>query len=357
MAELCDRYGISRKTGYTWLARFEEAGRLGLQDRSRAPPHCPHRIPDEVAQLIGDARRQHPSWGPETLVAWLVPRHPELDLPAISTAGDLLARRGLVPKRRRRRHSQHPGVVPIATTQPNDLWTADVTGHVRTRDGVSGYPLTVADQHTRSLLACHGLPSTTGHGVRPVFDRLFRECGLPCAIRTDTGVPFATTGLHGLSPLTAWWLRLGIQPQRIHPASPQEHGAHERRHTTVTREAIRPPRANLLSQQRAFTAFRRLYNEERPHEFLEGATPASRYQSSARPYSGVLPPIEYPGHVLVKRMTSAGTFRFTHRLLVLSHALDQHPIGLEEVDDGIWSMHVCQVLPERLDERDDVIRP
>src|SRR3989441_9201748 len=216
-AELCTRYGISRKTGYKWLARFEEGGRQGLRDRSRAPHHCPHRISHEVAALICAARRQHPSWGPAKLLAWLEPQHPALDLPALSTAGDLLARRGLVKKRRRRRHYQHPGVVPPTTTQPNDLWTAGFKGHFRTRDGIYCYPLTIADQHTRYLLACHGLLSTKGHGVRPVFERLFREYGLPCAIRTDNGVPFATTGIHGLSQLNVWWLRLGIQHQRILP--------------------------------------------------------------------------------------------------------------------------------------------
>ncbi len=240
LAELCARYDISRKTGYKWLARFDEAGRRGLQDRSRAPPHCPHRLPDEVADVICAARRQHLSWGPAKLLAWLAPRRPDLDLPAVSPAGDLLARRGLVMKRRRR-HSQPPGVVPIATHEPNDLWTADFKGHFRTRDGVYCYPLTVADQPTRYLLACHGLPSTKGHGARPVFDRLFREDGLPRAIRTDNGVPFATTGLHGLSQLNVWWRRLGIQHQRIPPASPQQNGAHERMPKTVTREAIRPP--------------------------------------------------------------------------------------------------------------------
>jgi len=190
MSELCARYDVSRKTGYKWLARFDEAGRRGLQDRSRAPHQCPHRIADEVAAVICAARRQHPSWGPAKLLPWLRPRYPALDLPAISTAGDLLARRGLVNKRRRRRHYQHPGVVPPTTTQPNDLWTADFKGHFRTRDGIYCYPLTIADQHTRYLLACHGLLSTKGHGVRPVFDRLFREYGLPSAIRTDNGVPF-----------------------------------------------------------------------------------------------------------------------------------------------------------------------
>src|SRR2546425_1889153 len=212
MVELCERYGVSRKTGYKWLARYEADGPDGLRERSRAPHQCPHRIAPEVATLICAARRQHPSGGPAKLVAWLRPRHRTVDWPAISTAGDLLARRGLVKKRRRRRHYQHPGVVPATTAQPNDLWTADFKGHFRTRDGVYCYPLTIADLHTRYLLACHGLLSTRGHGVRPVFDRLFREYGLPRAIRTDNGVPFATTGIHALSQLNVWWLRLGILP-------------------------------------------------------------------------------------------------------------------------------------------------
>src|SRR2546422_7698593 len=356
MTELCERYGISRKTGYKWLARFDAGGRAGLDDRSRAPHQCPHRIADHVAALICTARRQHPSWGPDKLLDWLGPRHPTVEFPAVSTAGDLLARRGLVKKRRRRRHYQHPGVVPITTVHPNDLWTADFKGHFRTRDGVYCYPLTVADQHTRYLLACHGLLSTKGLGVRPVFDRLFREYGLPDAIRTDNGVPFATTGIHGLSQLNVWWLRLGIQHQRTRPASPQENGAHERMHKTLKAEAIRPPRATLAPQQRAFNRFRVEYNDERPHQFLEGATPASRYRASPRPYTGTLPPIEYPGHFLVKRITNAGTFRFKKRLLFIANALKQHTIGLEEVADGISAIHFCRGLLGRVDARDYVIR-
>jgi transposase InsO family protein len=356
MAELCARYGISRKTGYKWLTRYDEGGRAGLQDRSRAPQRCPHRIPRDVAAVICAARRQHPSWGPAKLLAWLRTRQPGIEWPAISTAGDLLARRGLVKKRRRRRHYQHPGVVPPLTTQPNDLWTADFKGHFRTRDGIYCYPLTIADQHTRYLLACHGLLCTKGVGVRLVFDRLFREYGLPRAIRTDNGVPFATTGIHGLSQLNVWWLRLGIQHQRILPAHPEQNGAHERMHKTLKGEACRPPRAALPTQQRAFNAFRRLYNDERPHEALQERPPAALYRPSPRAYSGVLPPVEYPGHFLVKRVTNAGTIRLKKRLLFLANALKQHPVGLEEVDDGIWSIHFCHVLLGRVDERDYIIR-
>jgi putative transposase len=199
MTELCDRYDISRKTGYKWLERFDAGGRQALGDRSRAPHQCPHRISEEIAHLICDARRQHPTWGPDKLLGWLEPRHPGRAWPAVSTAGDLLARKGLVKKRRRRRVFMHPGVVPPTTTQPNDLWTADFKGQFRTGDRVYCYPLTVADQHTRYLLGCQGLLSTNGAGVRPIFDRLFRTYGLPRAIRTLRGDPVEPARAKGSS--------------------------------------------------------------------------------------------------------------------------------------------------------------
>jgi putative transposase len=356
MKELCERYGISRKTGYKWLSRFEDGGRQALEDRSRAPHRCPHRIPEEMATLICDARREHPTWGPRKLLDWLELRYPELDLPASSTAGDLLSRKGLVKKRRRRRPHQHPGVVPATTNEPNDLWTADFKGHFKTQDGIYCYPLTVADQHTRYLLACHGLLGTKGIPVLTVFDRLFREHGLPRAIRTDNGVPFATTGIHGLSRLNVWWIKLGIQHQRILPAHPQQNGAHERMHKTLKAEATRPPRANLRCQQHAFDKFRREYNDDRPHDFLDGKPPGFLYRSSRREYTGTPPAFQYPGHFILKRITNAGTFRFKKKLLFIANALKQNTIGLEEVDDGIWSIYFCNVLLGRVDERDYIIR-
>ncbi|MGH7269871.1 MAG: integrase core domain-containing protein [Polyangiaceae bacterium] len=356
-AELCARYGISRKTGYKWLDRYDAGGRPGLRDRSDAPHSCPHRIQAEVADLLCGARRKHPDWGPGKLLDWLAPRHPEVDVwPAVSTAGDLLAREGLVKKRRRRRPHQHPGVVPPTTVAPNDLWTTDFKGQFPTRDGVWCFPLTISDQHTRYLLACQGRPNIKGHGARPVFERTFREFGLPRAIRTDNGVPFATNGIHGLSQLNVWWMRLGIQHQRIHPASPQENGAHERMHRTLKAGACRPPRATMAAQQRAFNRFRALYNDERPHEFLEGATPSSQYTPSPRPFPDTLPPLEYPGHFLVKRVTNAGTFRLKHKLLFIANALQQHHIGLDETEDGIWSIYFGTVLLAKVDEREMIIR-
>jgi transposase InsO family protein len=356
MAELCARYGISRKTGYKWLARYDAGGRPALRDRSHAPRTCPHRIGVDVAEVLCAARHAHPSWGPAKLVDWLALHRPELPRPAVSTAGDLLARRGLVKHRRRRRPSEHPGVVPPTTNAPNDLWTVDFKGQFRTRDGVYCYPLTLADQHTRFLLACQGLRSTKGDGAREVLERAFRAYGLPRAIRSDNGVPFASNGLHGLSQLNVWWLRLGITHQRILPGCPQQNGAHERMHKTLKADACRPPRGSLGAQQRAFNTFRQTYNEERPHAALGGVPPASQYVTSPRPYPEHLPPLEYPGHFLVKRVTNAGTFRFKDRLLFIANALKTHHIGLEEVDTGIWSIYLGPVLLARLDERDHIIR-
>jgi transposase InsO family protein len=356
MTELCGRYGISRTTGYECLDRFEQHGRAGLAARSRAPHSCPHRIAADVAAVLCATRQKHPDWGAGKLLDYLAPRHPEIPWPAVSTVHDLLARQGLVPRRRRRRPHQHPGVVPPVTTAPNDLWTADFKGQFPTQDAIYCYPLTILDLHTRYLLTCYGLPSTQGVGARARFERAFRTYGLPSAIRTDNGVPFATSGIHGLSQLNVWWMRLGIQHQRIHPGRPQENGAHERMHKTLKRRAIRPPRATAAAQQRAFDRFQHEYNEERPHASLEGQTPASRYRPSARPYPRVLPPQEYPGHFLVKKITTGGTFRFQHHLLFLAHSLTHHHIGLEETDDGIWSIYFNTVLLAKLDERDYIIR-
>jgi putative transposase len=271
--------------------------------------------------------------------------------PAISTVADLLKRHGLVRPRRRRRAIVHPGAVPIWTSAPNDLWTADFKGQFRTRNGVYCYPLTIADQHTRYLLRVQALLSIKGAGVRPVFERAFREFGLPLAIRTDNGVPFANTGLHGLTQLSVWWLRLGIQHQRIRPASPQANGAHERMHRTLKAETTRPPAADRARQQHVFAAFRREYNHERPHAALEGDPPAARYAPSPRAYPSTLPALEYPGHYLVKRVTNAGTIRFKHKLLFLANALKQHQVGLEESGDGVWSLYLGRVLLGRIDER------
>jgi len=270
---------------------------------------------------------------------------------------DLLQRHALVRPRRRRRPIVHPGTGPLVTTAPNDLWTADFKGQFRTRDGVYCFPLTIADQHTRYLLRVHGLRNTRGTGVRPVFERAFREYGLPRAIRTDNGVPFANTGLHGLTQLNVWWLRLGIQHQRIRPASPQENGAHERMHRTLKAETTRPPAADLASQQRCFTRFRRIYNDERPHEALAQQPPDRIYAKSSRAMPPQLSPVEYPGHYERRRVSAAGAISWQSRVLTVSTVLTHEDIGLEPIDDGIWDLHFGPIRLGRFDERRHRIEP
>lgn len=357
MSELCARYGISRRVGYKWLARYEEEGRRGLRDRSRAPKNCPHRIDREIAEFLCDFRREHPFWGARKLLRVLADRNPGItQWPAPSTAADLLARHGLVKKRRHRRPHQHPGIIPLATFAPNDLWTADFKGEFKTGNGLYCYPLTIADQHTRFLISCHGLLSTQTVTAKPVFERAFREYGLPLAIRTDNGVPFATQSIHGFSYLNVWWMRLGIQHQRILPGRPDQNGAHERMHRTLKRQAVKPVRRNCAAQQRLFDSFRVEYNEVRPHERLNQETPASCYSKSPRAFPSRLPAIEYPGHFVVKKITTGGTFRFHHKLLYIANSMVDQNIGLEETDDGVWSIYFNKVLIATLDERDYIIR-
>jgi len=352
VTELCARYGVSRKTGYKWLARYADVGVAGLAERSRAPHRCPHRIAPAVAAAIVETRRQHPSWGPRKLLVWLADHRSGLELPAASTAGDLLHRRGLVRRRRRRRAWKHPGAPELVTAGPNDVWTADFKGHFRTGDGAYCYPLTVADQHSRYLLACDALASVRTEDSWLVFDRLFRDVGLPRAIRTDNGAPFCSTGIHGLCAMNVWWIRLGIAQQRIQPSHPEENGAHERMHRTLKAETTRPPARTRRGQQRRFQRFRTEYNHERPHEALGQQPPATVWHPSPRPYPRRLPHPEYPGHHLVRLVSDAGTFRFKAQQLFLSQALKQDYIGLEETADGVWSIYFYDVLLGKLHERD-----
>ncbi|MFN7941075.1 MAG: IS481 family transposase [Thermoanaerobaculia bacterium] len=351
-SELCERYGISRKTGYKWLERYHELGVSGLDDRSHAPHSCPHKLEQRVAVAIVAARKKHPHWGPRKLLDWLRPRHPELDLPVPSTAGELLRREGLSVRGRRRRRWRHPGPPARESYGPNDLWTADFKGQFRTRDGVYCYPLTIADQASRYLLRCQALSSTRTRETRPVMERLFRELGLPRALRTDNGVPFASTGIHGLCALNVWWIRLGIAHQRTQPSHPEQNGAHERMHRTLKAETTRPPATNRRAQQRSFDRFRSEYNDERPHDALGGRAPGTVWSPPSRAYPSRLQAPEYPGHYQVRFVSTAGTFRFQCRQLFISAALKQDWIGLEEIDDGVWAVYFYDVLLARFDERD-----
>jgi transposase InsO family protein len=348
---LCARYGVAPKTGYKWLARYETDGPAGLHERSRRPHTSPTATAPQVADALLELRRRHPTWGGKKLLAVLARRQPRLVLPAPSTVAALLAHAGLVTPRRRRRALGHPGRPTAPMDAPNDVWTADFKGEFKTRDGVYCYPLTICDGYSRYLLACRALSSTATAGARPVFERLFREHGLPTRIRSDNGVPFASIALARLSTLSVWWLRLGILPDLTEPSSPQQNGRHERMHRTLKAEATKPPEADTRAQQRRFDAFRREFNAERPHEALAQATPASVYTPSPRPYPSRLPALEYPAHCEVRRVSHNGGIRWHNRWVNVSHVLAEEDVAFEAIDDGLWRVTFGPLLLCRFDER------
>lgn len=354
MSELCERFGITRPTGYQCVERYREEGLKGLEDRSRRPKQARNATERKTVARLVAARRTY-GWGAKKLLQVLEREEPATSWPARSTVNDILDRHGLLRKQRRRRRWQHPGAAPLLTERPNQVWPADFKGQFKTRDGRYCYPLTVTDHFSRKLLACRALPSVRTEGAQPVFEALFRQLGLPEAIRTDNGAPFASTGIHGLCSLNVWWMKLGIVHQRITPASPQQNGQHERMHLDLKRDTTRPPSANLRAQQRTFDQFRTRYNDQRPHEGIGGALPSELWRPSPRPMPDRISPPEYPGYFEVRRVSHCGTFRLKNRQAFLSNALSEELIGLEEVSDGIWNIVYYQTLLGRIDERDGKI--
>jgi transposase InsO family protein len=355
ISESCRRYGISRKTGYKWIKRYVEHGPEGLVDRSRRPHHVVRSTPPETVERILDARQHHPDWGAKKILWLLGRKFPEMALPPRSTICDILKRSGLVTSPRRRRKLGHPGRPTTPMTEPNDVWTADYKGHFKTGDGIYCYPLTIADGHSRFLFDVRGFLSPSHENTQPVFERLFREYGLPRFIRTDNGNPFATTAIGRLSQLSVWWVRLGIYPELIELGCPEQNGQHERMHRTLKAGTARPPAANNQAQQIRFDTFRHDYNYERPHESLGQQLPASFYKPSDRPFPSRLPQLEYPPHFEVRLVSENGGIRWRSKWVNVSHVLGGEYVGLEEIDNGIWEVHFGPVRLGRLDERDSKI--
>ena len=337
--ELCRAFGVSRKTGYKRVHRFQAWGLDGLGDLSRAPRQHPNQMEWAVAERLIAARQAHPTWGPKKLVAWLKGRQPRVPWPAPSTVGDLLDRAGLVRRRKRRRRTAPWSQPFVQAEQPNDLWCIDFKGWFRTGDGVRVDPLTVEDASSRYLLACRGLRQPRGSEVGPVLEQTFREYGLPRAIRTDNGPPFASVGLGGLSSLSVWWVKLGILPERIEPGHPEQNGRLERLHRTLKAETASPPQSTWQRQQHAFQDFRSSYNEERPHEALDQQPPAQRYGPSARPYPRRVNSPDYEGEMTVRRVRTNGEIKWNGGRVYLSEALCGEPVGLMPQDDRYWTIH------------------
>lgn len=351
MSELCELYGISRKTGYKIVERYVRHGPAGLEERSRRPASNPNATPEQIVQAIVALRQRHPSWGAKKLLPILEKRHPAWDLPGRSTVCDTLSREGLVPKKRNRRHIGHPGKPSTAILAANDVWSADFKGQFKTGDGIYCYPLTVADGFSRYLLGCQGLLSTCVDEAKPVFTRLFKEYGLPRRIRSDNGVPFATNTLARLSSLSAWWVRLGILPELIEPGKPQQNGRHERMHRTLKAETTRPAANTCRGQQRKFDRFRQEFNFERPHEALDMQTPAACYDCSPRAMPNKIPPLEYPDRFELRYVSANGGIRWNKGWVNVSITCVGEYVGLEEIDDGVWNVYFGPLKLGRILER------
>jgi putative transposase len=334
-AELCREFGISRQVGYDWVRRYQDARHSpsALKERSRRPHRSPAKVSDEVEEFLVAARKTWPSWGPKKLRAYLSERYPKLaELPAPSTIGEVLRRRGLtVPRRLKRVRATQAATQPFANvTGANATWCVDFKGHFRTHDGRVCYPLTVIDAHSRFLIRCEGIDDPNGREVQRIFDSAFSEFGTPATIRSDNGPPFASVGAGGLTDLAVWWLRLGIRVERIEPGKPQQNGRQERFHRTLKAETASPPRANMRAQQRAFDLFRRIYNYERPHEALGQKTPAASFALSPRRYPRPLvklatsAPWEH-----VERIDKDGFIRWHNERLFITRALAHEDVSIE----------------------------
>ena len=336
MTQVCRDFGISRKTGYKIFTRYKEHGLEALSDRSRRPVRYANQLPPQLESLIVRLKRGKPHWGARKLRELLVRRLAgDVRIPAQSTIHAVLHRHGLV-KTPGRPHQRATGT-PLSTgAAPNDLWCADFKGEFKLGNGQYCYPLTVTDHASRFLLLCEALESTREDLAITAFEQLFQERGLPTAIRSDNGVPFASpNALFNLSKLSVWWLRLGIAIERIQPGHPQQNGRHERMHLTLKQETTRPPGLNSLQQQARFDAFRQEFNTERPHEALAMKCPAEVYSASTRPYDG-LPDVSYPFHDRDVLVTACGRICLHRKKVNISTVLAGQRLGIKEVDDGIW---------------------
>lgn len=356
MTELCERYGVSRPTGYKWVTRSSRGE--SLADRSRRPLHSPHATAADIVRALLEFRGRHPTWGAGKLVERLAQRAPDRAWPAASTAHAILRRHGAIAPRRRRRPAGVALVRPLDAEVPNRVWTIDFKGHFRTGDGVWCYPLTVMDACSRYLLACRALAHPRTEPTRRVLERVFRTYGLPSRIRSDNGSPFACSSALGrLSALSVWWVHLGILPDRIQPGCPSQNGRHERMHKTLKRQTAWPPAPTRAAQQRRFTAFCAEYNDERPHAALAQLTPAMVYVPSSREMPARLPELEYPGHFERRRVRPNGCVRWHGTDVSVSHVLDGEDIGFEEIGDDVWAVYFGPIRLGTFDVTAKRIRP
>ena len=356
VAALCRASGISRRIGYKWLTRYREAGVAGLEDRSRAPLSHPQAVTAAIAERCLAARRAHPTWGPAKVRAWLRRHEPALPWPAASTIGTLFDREGLTVKRKVRRRAPSRTRPFGACTAVNDVWCIDFKGWFLTGDGTHCEPLTLSDAHSRYLLRCQALGRNDTEHVWPILDAAFREYGLPLALRSDNGPPFASTGAGGLSGLAVLVLKAGVAPERIDPGKPQQNGRLERLHLTLLQDTASPPARSLRQQLDRFRAFQEVYNEERPHEALDNTPPADHYGPSPRSWDGVLRAPDHPDDHELRRVRHSGEIKWRGNSIYISQALAGEPVGLQDTDDGGWTVRYGPIDLGVIDHRADRLR-
>lgn len=356
MSALCREFGISRPTGYKIFNRYKHSGLQGLEDRSRRPYRYANKLPFQVERAILQIKREYPSWGAPKIRDKLIKLYPMIKPPAKSTVHAVLDRHGLVKRRKRRRYRAQG--TPLRESHiPNGLWCADYKGEFMLGNRQYCYPLTITDYCSRYLLACEGLETTKSCFAFDVFERAFKEYGLPNAIRTDNGIPFASpNAFFGLSRLSVWWLKLGIQIERIKPGHPEQNGRHERMHLTLKKEATKPASFNFLQQQERFDGFMGVYNNERPHQALNGRYPGEVYTPSSREYRPPDEP-EYPFHDKAIRVTKCGRICIGSRKINLSVVFAGQTVGIREVADKIWLVSFIDYDLGFFDEEEGRVEP
>jgi len=356
-AAVCRRFGISRQTGYKWKRRFERDGVAGLSDRSRAPVHHPQAICAAVIERVLAVRIAHPTWGPRKVKAWLERHDPKRVWPAASTMGLAFDRAGLTRcRKRRRRVAPHDGPFAICR-RANDTWCIDFKGWFLTGDGTRVDPLTISDAHSRYLIRCQAVGRPDFGHVWPVIDAALRDYGLPRAMRSDNGPPFASLAAGGLSRLAVRLIKAGVRPERIAPGKPQQNGRHERLHLTLKQDTASPPARSLRDQMARFAAFLESYNTERPHEALGQTPPAAHYQPSPRRYDGVLRSPDYPDEAQVRRVRSNGEIKWRGHKIFISETLVGEPVGLFHSADNTWSVNYGPIFLGTLEGEEKLRRP
>lgn len=357
IAPLCREFGISRVTGHKLWKRYQQYGSKGLYNRSRAPHKHPNQLPFEIEQLIVRLKKEKPKWGAPKIRELVGHKYPSIKLPATSTVHSVLDRHDLVKKRGGRRKYRATASYLSTPKEPNDLWCTDFKGQFKMRNHEYCYPLTLSDHVSRFVISCEALSSTEASPCFPVFEQAFEEYGLPFAIRSDNGIPFASgNSMWNLTRLSVWWIRLGIKLERIEPGNPQQNGRHERMHRTLKLEATKPAASNLLQQQEKFDQFKDQFNFERPHQALNMKCPSSLYKKSRRPYQG-LPDITYPGYDRSLLISHCGRVCFKSLKIHIGAAFANQPIGIKEVDTGIWQVDFMSYTLGYFDEESQKFAP